>query len=313
MTDFSETLQTNFLTFPNTQKKRQAPTKKLNNNNTNNYEEDSLINTNSTPTIEISSNKNNNAQYKHNMLRARLSKQISTIEEYDNKKLHLIESYIQVLCIGEVDTMNERFQAEVYIRSSWFEDYEIDEYDPYVHWNPKLFIQNGAFDLKEEISYTVSKLDGVTVVTETRIARGFFWERIELQNFPLDIQEISITLTTRRHSDTVKIVSSERPSNMHPEVLNTFRDQQKWRLYDLVDISGTASYDQTPMNRSEINLVRNNSNININNNNTLNNTELVTFIPNNKSKLSKLVITMYCSRRAGKLILFYLIKKFTWK
>jgi hypothetical protein len=83
--------------------------------------------------------------------------------------------------IGEVDTMNEKYQAQVRIKSKWYHidnAEDVSNYDPKKHWYPKLYIENALHDVKEEISYKVNKLEnGRTMITETRVARGSFWER----------------------------------------------------------------------------------------------------------------------------------------
>lgn len=88
-------------------------------------------------------------------------------------------------------------------------------------------------DVKEEIKYTVTKLEDKVMITETRTAKGSFWERIELQNFPLDVQELSVTFASRYKPSRVKLVADPlKISNIHPEAPHTFRDQQKWKVYE---------------------------------------------------------------------------------
>lgn len=106
-----------------------------------------------------------------------------------NKSLRIIEVQIVFLQIGEVDTINEKFQAIVKIKSKWYENEILSEYDPREDWNPKLFIENALYDkFQEEISYDLKVCDDKTLITETRISKGVFWERMELPDFPLDIQ-----------------------------------------------------------------------------------------------------------------------------
>ncbi len=89
-----------------------------------------------------------------------------------NSSPRIVEVRIVFLTIGEVDTMNEKYQAQVKIRSKWYENEELEEYDPNKNWNPKLFIENALHDLKEEITYTITKLENKTMIVETRISRG---------------------------------------------------------------------------------------------------------------------------------------------
>jgi hypothetical protein len=109
---------------------------------------------------------------------------------------------------------------------------------------------------------------------------GFFWERMELQDFPLDIQEISIILTSkRRHTDLRIVESTINPSRQHPEVLSTFRDQQEWTLYSMADISQTSSLDIPQSDADEFLSVK---------------PEL-----SKHTKRAKLVVTSYVSRKPG--------------
>ena len=94
-----------------------------------------------------------------------------------NKYAKLVEVSIEFLSLGEIDTMSERYEAEVRIRSRWYDDEEIDEYDKSIHWYPKLFIVNALPDVKEEIRYRVERLHEKSIITEIRIAKGKFWER----------------------------------------------------------------------------------------------------------------------------------------
>ena len=67
----------------------------------------------------------------------------------------LVEVSIRFLSIGEIDTMNEKFQAQVKITANWLENEIIDKYNPDVHWNPKLFIENAFQEPKEKIKYNL--------------------------------------------------------------------------------------------------------------------------------------------------------------
>lgn len=198
--------------------------------------------------------------------------------------------------IGEVDTMNEKYQAHVRIKSKWYhvddgEELIDDEYDPKRHWYPKLYIENALHDVKEELSYKVTRLeDGKILITETRSSRGSFWERIELQNFPIDVQELSITVASRFKSANVKLVAdTNKISNLHSEALHTFRDQQKFVLYKMVKTSETASYESDTNSAVSVRSVSSVSDVN----------DDFHKIHLDQSRRSKFVATVYCSRRPG--------------
>jgi hypothetical protein len=90
----------------------------------------------------------------------------------DNKQTRIIEVKIEFLSIGEVDTMNEKYQAEVKITAKWFETEDIVKYNRKKNWNPKLYIENALHDLKEDIKYKVTKVENKTVITEIRFCKG---------------------------------------------------------------------------------------------------------------------------------------------
>jgi hypothetical protein len=87
----------------------------------------------------------------------------------------IVRVMIEFTKLGEIDTLNDRFQAVFTIESKWIEtrDTDMTEYDPSKHWNPKLFIENAFQDPKETISYSVSRnSDNTLTITETREAKG---------------------------------------------------------------------------------------------------------------------------------------------
>lgn len=81
---------------------------------------------------------------------------------------------IEFCSFGDVDTVNEKYQAEVKIKSKWYHEEAIDEYDKKKHWYPKLFIENALDSVKEEITYEVTKVEDKSMITEIRVAKGFF-------------------------------------------------------------------------------------------------------------------------------------------
>lgn len=76
--------------------------------------------------------------------------------------------------IGEIDTMNEKYQAEIVIESSWTETEEINSYDPKVHWNPFLFVDNLINESRQHIHYNieVDESSHTRTITEVRNIKG---------------------------------------------------------------------------------------------------------------------------------------------
>jgi len=164
-----------------------------------------------------------------------------------NTKLRKVECTIKFLQIGEIDTMNERYQAIVEIVARWHENnIKIIEYDANKYWNPKLYVENILYEKSNEtISYQVLIQDennngnnkNRTFIIETRIVKGWFWERMELNDFPLDVQELSVCLGSKLNPNKCRLISDSneiflfnniRCTALTSQVINTFRDQQKF-------------------------------------------------------------------------------------
>ncbi len=98
--------------------------------------------------------------------------------------------------------MHEKFYAEVVIEARWL-------YDPEAaSWNPNLYVKNALGDIKQEVaSEFVNSLDepvhidinqyDTIYVWEIRKVVGTFWEKLELNSFPADVQQLSLQIVTR--------------------------------------------------------------------------------------------------------------------
>lgn len=54
---------------------------------------------------------------------------------------------------------------------------------------------------------------------------------MELMDFPLDIQELSIIVESKHNPRYVSVIpDTQRISRMTPDTLNSFRDQQKYKV-----------------------------------------------------------------------------------
>jgi hypothetical protein len=92
-----------------------------------------------------------------------ISKETTTIlsgnNENDNSLIKTEPIEIRVRCIysrvGEIDTLNERYTAEIFFEASWYDqDYKIgSKYDPQMgHFNPQLVVLNHIGDsLRHEV------------------------------------------------------------------------------------------------------------------------------------------------------------------
>jgi hypothetical protein len=148
----------------------------------------------------------------------------SSVIVRQNPVLHLTEQQTEArivrirlvfIHIGEIDTLNEKYQADIYLEARWSEErmnlntlkltpqerrqllYEnltvkINEFNSAIHWSPQLFIENVIgqigeqdkwFTIKKNLSNSIQSSSFVHVdICEHRRIRGIFWEKLELNH-----------------------------------------------------------------------------------------------------------------------------------
>jgi len=161
-------------------------------------------------------------------------------EEDVYKKLDKVSVEVRgvFLKIGEIDTLKEQYHADAFIQTKWKDPSlkmcDIEGFASEKHWNPRVFIQNSVGDLKENVWYKV-ELDahGVPTVFEMRRIKGVFLENLELDDFPVDVQDLSITVATERTIDEVDFIDDLTAlSSINTQ---TFIDMQEWSLHEHVE------------------------------------------------------------------------------
>jgi hypothetical protein len=151
------------------------------------------------------------------------------------------------LRVGEIDTLNERYYAEMLLEASWetsaIKDLPNRSFDPNIHWTPKLELMNGIGQVQDNITYSIHyNKQGLATVTEQHRIKGTLWERMELRDFPMDIQALSILITTTHPSSEMIFVKNlKQSSGVYRRV---FTDEQEWDLFEHVDIEITEQIDE---------------------------------------------------------------------
>ncbi|UJR38751.1 hypothetical protein I4U23_031416 [Adineta vaga] len=159
------------------------------------------------------------------------------------------------LRIGEIDTLNEKYQAHASIESRWVvssdkflsiipsvdqerlingKSISLEQYHE-SYWHPQLYIENALGDLKEQVKYSakINPRDHKIYVCEHRVIKGLFWEKLELHHFPSDIQDLSISITSMYFHNKVILIAD--PFNHSGVNREAFVDQQEWCLYEHID------------------------------------------------------------------------------
>ena len=80
--------------------------------------------------------------------------------------------------------------------------------------------RSGSVSISKELS---------SVIVERRRITGQFWQTLDLKNFPTDVQNLTITLTTPKQDNEIEL---EHCKNKASSVnVKCFADSQEWRLY----------------------------------------------------------------------------------
>ncbi|CAF0818068.1 unnamed protein product [Didymodactylos carnosus] len=197
---------------------------------------------------------------------------------------------VKFIRLGEVNTLQEKFYAEVVIEARWLYDGQ-DQLTS--AWNPNLFVKNALGDVKQEVaselvttnpgeSYMDTLLvptstndshmlqqqqqqQGTYYVCEIRKVVGTFWEKLELNNFPADIQQLSLQIVTRRPIEECVLVENRlQPSLVNREAfLATCCVSRRpgyfyWNVYllifliTLIALTVYAVAPELPQNRLQI-------------------------------------------------------------
>ncbi|XP_046549865.1 cys-loop ligand-gated ion channel-like [Haliotis rubra] len=145
---------------------------------------------------------------------------------------------IVFLKISNIDTIREEYLADIFLSARWREpaldnNKETQKINWESYFDPKLNIQNNIGELKQTTWRELqTEAGGETYVMERRRIKGKFFEKLELQDFPFDIQDLSILITSESPPTDVELV--ELNSTVSHVNVDSFVDQQEWGLYDFV-------------------------------------------------------------------------------
>ncbi|KAF7262494.1 hypothetical protein EG68_00250 [Paragonimus skrjabini miyazakii] len=167
------------------------------------------------------------------------------------KERVVVEIRVVFLKIGEIDTLKETYRADAFIQVKWREprldgktDEELRRIDLQRCWNPLILIDNILSESKDQHwSLTQKSEQNEVYIVERRRLRGVFLETLELNDFPLDVQDLTITLTSERPDSEVILVPDR--TELCGINLQTLIDQQEWKLHEHIEVtrrSATQEY-----------------------------------------------------------------------
>jgi hypothetical protein len=110
--------------------------------------------------------------------------------------------------------LQETFYAEVIIEARWLYDSQT------AAWNPNLYVKQEItsefVDNCDEPVHLDEQEYGTIYVWEMRKISGIFWEKLELNSFPVDIQQLSLHIVTGCSTDECILVENQH----QPSVVN---------------------------------------------------------------------------------------------
>ncbi|ESO02053.1 hypothetical protein HELRODRAFT_161281 [Helobdella robusta] len=155
---------------------------------------------------------------------------------------------IAFLKIGVIDTIKNKFNAEVLVTTKWRKP-EVDGKKKEVkllswegQWTPSMVISNIVGEVKVTTSYNVIfDNSGRAVACETKKFVGHFFENMELYDFPFDKQDLTICASSEKTVDELELIEDEND----PCVLNlkAFSAEQEWALNDNLNKWNKLSFD----------------------------------------------------------------------
>lgn len=159
------------------------------------------------------------------------------MEDHLNSHIKQTDVYIRASFtkILDIDTINQRFQAESIIETKWVDSNikSLNDDIKNISFKPELNIENAINEIKEEATYKiVNDEENGIMVSEIRKLKGLFHEKLELEHFPLDIQDLSLIITSKKSAKRVNFII------MQPEItkikLSNNLDNSMWVLHDLI-------------------------------------------------------------------------------
>lgn len=152
---------------------------------------------------------------------------------------HTVQTRVVFLKLSDIDTVKEQFAADVFVESRWREkslDHgkENDNMDFSKYWHPKLIVQNVISTSKDNVWKTLEfGKNGEAFIVEKRRIKGIFTENLELQDFPFDLQDLSIVLTSEHPVEELEIIEDDE--HLSSIIVSCFVDEQEWELREFVE------------------------------------------------------------------------------
>lgn len=152
-----------------------------------------------------------------------------------------VEIRVVFLKLGNISVKDSRFSCEAFLEASWIDPNftkskqtlgEEFQFNDKIHWNPRIYLQNMTSNSSQEIWYHVEKQKHGHKISERRRLKGDFVQSFNLETFPFDLQELSLSISSFRSSKEVSLnLSKEKQSSVN---VSAFTQTHEWILYPTV-------------------------------------------------------------------------------
>ena len=170
------------------------------------------------------------------------NKEIVSFQENKSYILNNVNVDIRVvfLKLGNISIKDSKFSCEAFLEASWHDpNFSVKnshndeiQYSDKIHWNPRILIQNITSNSTQEIWYFVEKVKNGYKISERRRLKGDFMQTFNLKNFPFDLQELCLNVSSLRSSKEINInLSKEKLSSVD---VSAFTQTHEWVLYPAV-------------------------------------------------------------------------------
>lgn len=139
--------------------------------------------------------------------------------------------------IYDIDTLNQRFQAEILIESQWFDPKvnSLKQDANSLDWTPELYIENAISESNHEIFRKIIDQNSKLKVYQVQKIKGIFWENLELENFPLDIQNLTIIILSKKSEKKINLIMMQEEIS-RIRISNNL-EKSNWYLHEVVKTS----------------------------------------------------------------------------
>lgn len=139
------------------------------------------------------------------------------------------------LKIASIDTLHDRFSADVVIHTRWREPAfdaakkSTEDVDWSQYWDPKLSVDNVIGEAKANVSNHLSyDKNGRAIVLQSIKIGGMFYEAMDLNQFPFDSQDLTVSIVSDLETNEVEFVEDlQERSGIN---VGAFKAGQEWTL-----------------------------------------------------------------------------------